>query len=136
LDYAITSKFFEEIRMVDDTELPPGTTSAEKATTQISYCPYLGLYHYSRADGEDYLFDAGQLELALMAYQKQGDLRQAEFMSALTSLARQCPNSIVEIDSEMNYKILQLEPRVEEQPGTGDEPPKLSIVSTVSSNSK
>jgi hypothetical protein len=122
--------------MAEPIDLSLGTTDAASATTQISYCPYLGLYHYSRADGQDYLFDAVQLEEALMAYLKQGDTRQAEFMTALTSLARECPHSIVELDSEMNYKILQLAPRVEEQPGTGDEPPKLSIVATTLSSGK
>jgi len=122
--------------MAEDTGLLPGTTDAEHATTQISYCPYLGLYHYSRADGFDALFDANKLELALTAYLKQGDTRQAEFMASLTALARECPHAIIELDAELNYKILQLEPRTEEQPGSGDEPPKLSVVSTITSKDK
>lgn len=114
--------------MAEGETLAPGTTDAEHATTQISYCPYLGLYHYCRADGEDFMFDVDKLELMLISYQKQGDARQAEFISALTALARQCPHSIVELDSDLNYKILQLEPRREEMPGEGDEPPKLLVV--------
>lgn len=108
-----------------------GVTDAAHATTQISYCPYLGLYHYRRADGSEYLFDVDKLEIAIINYQKQGDVRQAEFMANLTALARQCPHSIIEIDSELNYKILQLEVRKEEVPGSGDEAPKPVVAAIV-----
>ena len=74
------------------------------------------------------MFDVNKLELMLIEYTKQGDAGQTDFISSLTALARQCPHSIVELDSDLNYKILQLEPRKEEMPGEGDEPPKPSIV--------
>ena len=106
---------------------PAGTTDASHATTEISYCPFLGLYHYKRANGDEYLFDVDKLELSIMAYVRQGDPRQAEFMAGLTGLARQYPHCIVTLQADMSFKVLVLESRKEEQPGSGDNPPALVI---------
>jgi hypothetical protein len=68
--------------------------------TSISFCPHLGLYHYTRADGVDYLFDTKKLEEAIDAYLKSGDAKQADFMATLTGVARLHPHKIVSFDEE------------------------------------
>ncbi len=68
--------------------------------TTISFCPQLGLYHYTRADGVDYIFDTPKLEQAIDGYLKSGDTRLADFMAALTSAARLNPHRIVSFDEE------------------------------------
>jgi hypothetical protein len=69
-------------------------------STSISFCPHLGLYHYTRADGVDYLFDTHKLEEAIDSYLKSGDTKQADFMATLTGVARLHPHKIVSFDEE------------------------------------
>jgi hypothetical protein len=82
------------------------------AATEISFCPHLQLYHYRRADGVDYLFDTVKLEEAIDGYIKQGDPRQADFMVALTGLARQYPHQVVAFNAEGKCFLRDLKPVV------------------------
>jgi hypothetical protein len=91
------------------------------AATSISFCPHLGLYHYTRADGVDYLFDTKKLEEAIDAYLKSGDTKQADFMATLTGVARLHPHKIVSFDEEGKCSMSDLaleSPAVEAGSGT------------------
>jgi hypothetical protein len=92
--------------------------SGGPVVTKISHCPHLGIYHYVRADGSEYLFDTPQLERSIDSYQKQGDARQAEFMAMLTGFARQFPHQVVSFDEEgrLNLQVL-----LAKSPGAGTE---------------
>lgn len=78
------------------------------AATSISFCPHLGLYHYTRADGVDYLFDTKKLEEAIDGYLKGGDAKQADFMATLTGVARLHPHKIVSFDEEGKCSLSDL----------------------------
>lgn len=80
----------------------------QEAVTEIAYCPHLDIYHYRRADGSEYLFDSSQLEKSVEGYQKQGDVRQAEFMAMLTGFARQFPHQVVSFDDRGNLNLREL----------------------------
>jgi hypothetical protein len=95
--------------MAENTEAPLGTTDAEHATTEICYCPHLGLYRYKRADGVDYMFDREQLVTAMAAYLREGDRRTADFMANLTLYARQYPHVVVILSPDGTYGLRKLE---------------------------
>lgn len=78
--------------------------------TKISYCPHLGLYHYTRVDGADYLFDTPKLEMAIDAYLKDGQSRLADFMVNLTALARLHPHQVVSLDENGQCELSDLLP--------------------------
>lgn len=81
-----------------------------KVSTEISYCPHLGMYRHRTADGSDYMFDTEQLEKAVEAYIKSGDARQAEFMALLTGMARQHPHQVLSFDEEGVCVVRDLKP--------------------------
>ena len=95
--------------------LRDGETDEAHATTEISYCPNLGLYHYKRADGAESLFDRAKLEMALEAFLRQGDSRMAEFMSTLTGYARRYPHVVVILSPDGNYALRKMEIPEEER---------------------
>jgi hypothetical protein len=78
------------------------------ATTEISFCPRLGIYHYKRADGTEYFFDSTQLEKSIKTYQEVGDLRLADFMVQLTSWAREFPHKLVTIFPDSRFEVRDL----------------------------
>lgn len=95
-----------------DQSTPPmptdGTTDPSQATTQISYCPLLDIYHYWRADGTDYLFDTHALLTTVETYLREGKERLAEFMGQLTSWARQFPHKLVTIHPDGRFEVRNL----------------------------
>ena len=105
--------------MAENTEVPSGTTDAEHATTEIAYCPNLGLYHYKRADGTHFMFDRNRLEIAIEAYLKEGDQKQAEFMSTLTGYARRYPHVFVILGADGTYELRKMEIPEEERQVSG-----------------
>lgn len=97
------------------------------AATEIAYCPHLGIYHYRRADGDEFLFEELGLERAIESYLKQADTRQAEFMAALTAFARKFPHQVVSFDGDGNLNLRELLAREhlgEEEPGDAGESEK------------
>lgn len=105
--------------MVGNKEAPlasvDGTTDVEHASTEISYCPHLGIYRYKRADGTDYMFDREQLAIAVETYLRQGDMRQANFMTELTGYARQYPHVVVVFLPDGTYDLRKMEIPEEER---------------------
>ena len=90
--------------------VPPKSIDPSQATTQISYCPHLDIYNFKRVDGE-YFFDTPALEASIETYQTTGDLRQADFMAALTSFARKFPHKVITIFPDLTFEIRKLSPR-------------------------
>ncbi len=86
------------------------TTGQSKIATKISYCPHLDIYHYTRADGSDYMFDTAQLEKSVETYAKEGNTREAEFMAVLTGLARRYPHQVVAFDESGQAHLGELVP--------------------------
>jgi hypothetical protein len=86
-----------------------GVTDAEHAATAIAYCPHLGMYHYWRADGSEFMFDRVELLQSLEAYSRSGDTRQGEFMAGLTGHARRYPHVIVIVRTDGTYALQKLE---------------------------
>lgn len=78
----------------------PKSNKTEELTTEISYCPCLGIYHYKRSDGDEFFFDNLKLEESLMMYIQQNQPRDAEFMSQLAGMARLAEHKIVVVDSK------------------------------------
>jgi hypothetical protein len=78
--------------------------------TEISYCPHLNLYHYKKADGADYFFDTPQLEIAIDAYIKAGETRQADFMIMLTALARRYPHQVMSFNDKGECVLRDMPP--------------------------
>jgi len=101
--------------MANSAEQEDGTTDAANAQTLISYCPYLGLYHYKRADGTEFLFDRDKLSESLEAYLKQGEQRMAEFMAVVTAYGRKYPHMAVSLFPDGTYSLGRLEVPVDEQ---------------------
>lgn len=89
--------------------------------TEIAYCPHLGIYHYRRADGDEFMFDEVGLEQAVEAYIKQADTRQAEFMASLTAFARQFPHQVVSFDADGNLNLRELLAREHQGEESADE---------------
>jgi hypothetical protein len=101
--------FAGETDMSDTAQREDGTTDADKSQTLISYCPFLGLYHYKRADGDEFFFDRDKLESAVNAYLAQGDFQNAEFMSVLTAYSRQYPHMVITLFPDGTYTLGRLE---------------------------
>jgi hypothetical protein len=105
-----------------------GKEAPATAATEIAYCPHLGIYHYRRIDGSEYLFDKLQLESAIDSYLKGADVREAEFMAQLTAFARQFPHQVVSFNTrgELNLRELlaQKSGDPEASEGGADEPGK------------
>jgi hypothetical protein len=78
------------------------------AATEIAYCPHLRVYHYRRANGEEWIFDESQLVAAIEGYLKAADERQAEFMAMLTGFARKFPHQVVSFDEEGKLNLREL----------------------------
>lgn len=95
--------------MAETAQRDDGTTDVEKSQTLISYCPFLGLYHYKRADGTEFFFDRDKLEEAVEAYLKQGDFQNAEFMGVLTAYARKYPHLVITLFPDGTYSLGRLE---------------------------
>jgi hypothetical protein len=112
--------------MAENIEASSGTTDAAHATTEIAYCPNLGLYHYIRADGTHFIFDREQLETAVESYLKQGDQRQAEFMIGLVGHARRYPHVFVVLFADGTYALRRME--------IPDDEPESGIVEDSSSS--
>jgi hypothetical protein len=90
-------------------ECPPGTTDAAHATTEIAYCPNLGLYHYRRADGTQFLFNRDELAQSVEVYLREGDLKTAEYMAGLTGHARRYPHVVVILNPDGTYELRRME---------------------------
>ena len=102
------------------------TPKVPKARTEISYCPEMGIYHYQRADGKEFLFDNKRLLADLDECVKKGPegQRYAEFMSLLTGFARQFPHKVVSFDEDGCVNLSELvkpERFDEDAPGPGPE---------------
>jgi hypothetical protein len=82
----------------------------KSATTEISYCPHLNLYHYKRADGDEFFFDTAQLEASIENYLKQGSSREADFMAQLTAWARKFPHKTATFYADGRFEVRKLEP--------------------------
>ena len=87
--------------------------SAEKVTgssrrpdnIEISYCPTLGLYHYKRSDGDEFCWTNEQLERSLETCIQDGKVVEAEWMSRVTTAAREVPHKVVVFHSDGSCKI-------------------------------
>ena len=101
--------------MAETSQREDGTTDVDKSQTLISYCPYLGLYHYKRADGAEFFFDRDKLLKAVEAYLKQGDFQNADFMAVLTAYARQYPHMVITLFPDGTYTLGRLEIPVDER---------------------
>lgn len=97
---------------------PAPGAGRQDVATEIAHCPHLGLYHYRKADGEEFIFDELQLEKSIETYLAQNDARQAEFMAMLTGFARQFPHQVVSFDAEGRLNLRELHAKV---PASGDE---------------
>jgi hypothetical protein len=95
--------------MAETAQREDGTTDADKSQTLISYCPFLGLYHYKRADGTEFFFDREKLQVAVEAYLKQGDFQNADFMAVLTAYARKYPHMVIALFPDGTYSLGRLE---------------------------
>jgi hypothetical protein len=83
--------------------------SVKKApVTEIAYCPHLDIYHYRRADGQEYLFDSFHLKAAMEGYLRHGDETSADFMATLTGFARQFPHQVVAFNEEGKLDLREL----------------------------
>ncbi len=77
-------------------------------STEISYCPHIDVYDYTRIDGT-YRFSSAELEKTITLYLEQGKTRDADFMAVLTGMARKYPHMRVKFDEEGNCNITALE---------------------------
>lgn len=101
--------------MSDPNVKEDGSTDIENSQTLICYCPFLGLYHYKRADGAEFLFDREKLAASLDAYLKQGDQRTAEFMATLTAYARKYPHLVIRVFPDGTFTLGRLEIPLDER---------------------
>ena len=111
-------------------ETRPEQVSPEQATTEISYCPHLGVYHYKRVDGAEFYFNTDELEKSVESYLKSGNVREAEFMGTLTAWARKFPHKVATFFADGRFEVRKVTPRGEGQvvaiPTEGGElPPKV-----------
>lgn len=77
----------------------------EKVTISISYCPELGLYHYRRSDGDEFWWDNEQLERSLEACIKDGKVVEADWMSRVTTAAREVPHKVAVFSPDGTCKV-------------------------------
>jgi hypothetical protein len=99
--------------MAESTE--PQVVDPKTATTEISYCPHLNLYHYKRADGDEFFFDTAQLEVSIESYLKQGNSRDADFMAQLTAWARKFPHKTATFYADGRFEVRKLDPRKDDE---------------------
>lgn len=72
---------------------------------EISYCPELGIYHYTRSDGDEFFWDNVMLEQTIEAYLRQGKMKDAEFMARVTTAARETPHKVVVFHGDGTVKV-------------------------------
>ena len=94
--------------MADASEKP--VVDPKDVTTEISYCPHLGIYYYKGADGFESFFDTAQLEISIDTYLKQGNAGEADFMSRLTAWARKFPHKVAIFHADGRFEVRKLEP--------------------------
>ena len=90
------------------------TSDFKDATTEISFSPHLGIYHYKRGDGEEWFFNTEQLEASIDAYLKQGNAQEADFMGGLTAWARKFPHKVAVFYPDGRFEVRKIESRKDE----------------------
>jgi hypothetical protein len=95
---------------MSDPNSVPEPVSAENATTEISFCPHLGIYHYKRQDGTEYFFDTEKLEQSINTYLKEGLSQEADFMIQLTAWGRKFPHKVATFHADGSFTVRKLEP--------------------------
>jgi hypothetical protein len=70
-------------------------TGSQSLVVRVSYCPELGIYHYTRSTGEEFFFDEAKLHTTLKFYLEQGNREEARLIILLTADAKENPHKIV-----------------------------------------
>lgn len=80
--------------------------SSRDLKIEVSYCPELGCYHYRRSDGDEFWWDNEQLERSLEACIQDGKVVEAEWLSRVTTAAREVPHKVAVFSSDGTCKVV------------------------------